>query len=117
MDYLRDGMLILKYEEQQNAVYAADRAFPVEFEGHEAWAINKALSNSRIFETFGSQERPLWILFSYKAGIWRYSLYSDVAMLDVSKIAVKYGGGGHAGAAGFQSDRYLLKDVSLQVDI
>jgi oligoribonuclease NrnB/cAMP/cGMP phosphodiesterase (DHH superfamily) len=109
-DIKENGEAILAYENQRNATYAEAMAFPVEFEGHEAWAINKALSNSKIFETFGSQERPLWILFRYKAGEWSYSLYSDVAMLDVSKIAVKYGGGGHAGAAGFKSDKYLLKE-------
>jgi oligoribonuclease NrnB/cAMP/cGMP phosphodiesterase (DHH superfamily) len=109
---LAKGETILAYEDQQNATYAKEMAFPVEFEGHEAWAINKALGNSKIFETFGSQERPLWILFSYKAGVWKYSLYANPAALnlDVSQIAVKYGGGGHAGAAGFQSNKYLLKE-------
>jgi nanoRNase/pAp phosphatase (c-di-AMP/oligoRNAs hydrolase) len=83
-------------------------AFPVEFEGHKAWAINKGLSNSKIFETF---KRGLWILFTYKAGTWEYSLYpAPRSGIDVSKIAVKYGGGGHAGAARFQSDKFLLKE-------
>ncbi len=34
-----------------------------------------------------------------------------IGSIDVSKIVVKHGGGGHAGAAGFISDKYLLKDV------
>jgi len=88
-------------------------AYPVEFEGHKAWAINKTLSDSKIFESLPeANSRPLWILFSFKAGIWKYSLYSAPdSEIDVSKIAVKYGGGGHVGAAGFQSDKYLLEDV------
>lgn len=107
------GYIILKYEAQQNAVYAKAAAFPVEFDGHKAWAINKAVGNSKIFESLSSQDRPLWILFRYKAGMWRYSLYSAPSSgIDVSKIAGKYGGGGHAGAAGFQSDKYLLKDIA-----
>lgn len=111
--FIKHGSVILTYEQQQNTAYAKAMAFPVEFEGHKAWAINKALSNSKIFETIEkAEERPLWILFSYKAGIWRYSLYANPAALDldVSKLAVKYGGGGHAGAAGFQSNKYLLKE-------
>lgn len=112
---LKKGTAILDYEEQQSAIYAEAMAFPVEFEGHKAWAINKALSNSKIFEkTFpDALKRPLWILFSYKAGVWKYSLYCfPLSGIDVSKIAVKYGGGGHAGAAGFQSEKYLLQEVS-----
>jgi oligoribonuclease NrnB/cAMP/cGMP phosphodiesterase (DHH superfamily) len=110
---IKEGHLLLKYEEQQNATYAKAMAFPVKFEGCDAWSINKALSNSKIFETLlDAHERPLWILFSYKAGVWRYSLYSaPESGLDVSKIAAKYDGGGHAGAAGFQSDKYLLKEI------
>jgi len=109
------GATILDYEYQRNTIYAEEMAFPVEFEGNKAWAINKALSNSLIFETIeNSDERPLWILFRYRAGIWKYSLYSAPdSGLDISIIAAKYGGGGHAGAAGFQSEKYLLEEVKL----
>jgi oligoribonuclease NrnB/cAMP/cGMP phosphodiesterase (DHH superfamily) len=108
-----NGECIVEYESQRNQTYAKSMIFQVEFEGHDAWAINKALSNSKIFETIeNSDERPLWILFNYKAGIWKYSLYSAPdSGIDVSKIAGKHGGGGHANAAGFQSDEYLLKNI------
>lgn len=110
---IEEGRTVLIYENQRNQTYAKEMAFKVEFEGHKTWAINKALSNSKIFETIENvEERPLWILFSYKAKIWRYSIYSAPdSGLDVSKIAAKYGGGGHAGAAGFQSDKYLLTET------
>lgn len=112
-DIIKTGHIVYTYEKQQNTTYAEAMAFPVEFEGHKAWAINKALSNSKIFETIeNAKDRPLWILFSYKVGLWKYSLYSSPdSGLDVSKIAAKYGGGGHAGAAGFQSDKYLLTET------
>lgn len=113
-DIKDNGACILEYENQRNTAYAKAMAFPVKFEGHEAWAINKALSNSKIFDTIEkAEDRPLWIFFSYKAGIWRYSIYSAPdSGIDVSQIAVKYGGGGHAGAAGFQSDKYLLTEAA-----
>lgn len=107
------GKTLIEHERRQNYIYAEAMAFPVEFEGHKAWAINKALSNSRIFETAfpNALKRPLWILFSYRAGVWRYGLYSAPdGGIDVSKIAAKHGGGGHAGAAGFQSNKYLLSE-------
>lgn len=113
-DMIAVGRHVLNYEKSRNTAYAEAMAFPVEFEGHKAWAINKALSNSKIFETIkDSHKRPLWILFSYRDGIWKYSLYSAPdSGIDVSEIAVKYGGGGHAGAAGFQSEKYLLEGNS-----
>jgi len=49
-------------------------------------------------------------LFGLKNGAWKYSLYAAPdSGIDVSKIAVKYGGGGHVGAAGFKSNKYLLQ--------
>lgn len=114
-DIRLNGEIILKYEIQRNIIYAREMAFPVEFEGHKAWAINKALSNSQIFEKLeGSDERPLWILFRYKEGVWSYSLYSAPSSgIDISEITVKHGGGDHAGAAGFKSDKYLLEEKLL----
>lgn len=112
----QDGSPISLYDLRQTEDYAREMAFPVEFEGHKAWAINKALSNSQIFETLeGSDERPLWILFSFRDGVWKYSLrLASGSVIDVSEIALKYGGGGHADAAGFKSDKYLLKNISLK---
>lgn len=109
LDIIKSGHIVSRYENQRNITYAKDMAFPVEFEGHKAWAINKALSNSKIFETIkNGHERPLWILFSCRAGTWKYTLYSHEGSIDVSKIAVKHGGGGHAGAAGFQSQENIF---------
>jgi oligoribonuclease NrnB/cAMP/cGMP phosphodiesterase (DHH superfamily) len=33
--------------------------------------------------------------------VWKFSLYNDNGKVDCSQIAKQYGGGGHAGAAGF----------------
>ncbi len=109
----KTGEELIKYERIQSAIYSKSRAYPVEFEGHKAWAINKALGNSKIFETIpNANKRPLWILFSYKAGIWKYSLRrAPNSGIDISKIVVKYRGGGHAGDASFTSDKYLLDDM------
>ena len=42
--------------------------------------------------------------FHYKDGKWRFSLYNDDGKVDCSKIAKRFGGGGHKGAAGFIVD-------------
>jgi oligoribonuclease NrnB/cAMP/cGMP phosphodiesterase (DHH superfamily) len=42
--------------------------------------------------------------FWYKDGKWIFSLYNDNGLVDCSKIAKQYNGGGHKGAAGFIID-------------
>lgn len=39
--------------------------------------------------------------FWYQNGKWKFSLYNDNGLVDVSVIAKQYGGGGHKGASGF----------------
>ncbi len=38
-------------------------------------------------------------------------MYTENPKIDVSLIAVKYGGGGHRGAAGFTVSEFLFKEV------
>ena len=44
------------------------------------------------------------LTFSWRKGQWTVSMYSDKPDIDVSVIAKNNGGGGHKGAAGFQTD-------------
>jgi len=49
------------------------------------------------------------MVFAYsKKGHWNIGMYTDKDGVHVGNIAKKYGGGGHAGAAGFQIKNYLL---------
>ena len=45
----------------------------------------------------------------YQKGNWMYSLYNDNGLIDCSDICKSRGGGGHKGAAGFQSDKFLTE--------
>ena len=47
--------------------------------------------------------------FSYDGEKWTYSLRSEKA--DCSELASKYGGGGHKGAAGFNSTDFGLNKI------
>jgi len=49
------------------------------------------------------------ILFSWAKTKWKVSLFSIGHHADVSKIAVKHGGGGHPGASGFHCDKLPFK--------
>ena len=45
--------------------------------------------------------------FSFDGESWNYSLRST--KIDCSKVAMKYGGGGHKGAAGFNNSDFVLR--------
>ena len=50
----------------------------------------------------------VWVFNGTK---YSYSIFSSNLNVDCSKIAEKYSGGGHKGAAGFSSDELLFKRV------
>ena len=55
----------------------------------------------------GSYDILMPFSFNGRNGTWTYSMYSKT--VDVSEIAKKYGGGGHKGAAGFNTNRLIFE--------
>ena len=106
---LSHGETILAYQNTQNAVYAKGMAYEAEFEGHRAIIINRAYGNSQLFDSvYDPEKHDIMIVFGVKPKEFKYSLYSVKPEIDVSEIAKKYGGGGHAGAAGFFSETQII---------
>lgn len=94
------GKELLKYKEQklQNLLTSAER---VEFEGYQVYAVNTPIYYSEIANLVCTTFKvPFGISWYYRSGRIHVSLRS-LGKVDVSKIAVKYGSGGHARAAGF----------------
>jgi oligoribonuclease NrnB/cAMP/cGMP phosphodiesterase (DHH superfamily) len=103
------GAVLIEYQQKQDEMYAKGMSFEATFEGLRAIAINKAFCNSKVFDSvYDPEKHDVMIAFGLKDGDWKYSLYSTKPEIDVSKLAVKYGGGGHAGASGFYSKEYVL---------
>jgi oligoribonuclease NrnB/cAMP/cGMP phosphodiesterase (DHH superfamily) len=102
-DYLvKAGQFILLYVENHYARVADATAFEVQFEGLRFIAANAPKANSNLFDTvFDPQRHDAMMLFYWSADQWVVGLYGD-GDPDLSEIAVRYGGGGHAGAAGFE---------------
>ena len=101
----QDGEAILRYLKADNEKYARKHFFNLEFEGHRAVAINRGGANTQLFESvFDSQYCSLMIAFVLQRDKWSVSLYSEKDGPDVSEIAKKHNGGGHAHAAGFVCD-------------
>lgn len=77
--------------------------FETEFEGYRAICCNTSEKNSLFFDSVKDEEYDLLIPFTYngKTKVWDISLYTTKEDIDCSKIAIKYGGGGHIQASGF----------------
>ena len=104
---INEGRIMHKYRNAWARSYCKSIGFEVEFEGYRCFAINLGLCNSEYFISVCDEGYDILVAFSYNGVNWKYSLYS--CTVDVSKIAEKYAGGGHAGAAGFYNDKLLLE--------
>jgi len=109
-DLIREGKTMIKFRDGWAADVCKSKGFEVMFEGHKAYALNLPNCNSEYFDSINDGSYDILIPFSYNGEKWTYSLYSKT--VDVSELAKKYGGGGHASASGFVSDSLLLKKNS-----
>ncbi len=100
------GRDLLIYRDNWAKEYCDYCGFETEFEGHKCFAMNLAMISSDHFKSVDEKEYDMFIGFSYNGETWNYSLRST--KVDCSQIAIKYGGGGHKGAAGFNSDKLLF---------
>lgn len=78
--------------------------FTIQFEGFTLLACNTARYNSQLFAAGLKPEHDGCFGFNWdgQKKEWRVSLYSDKPGIDLSVVAMKYGGGGHRGACGFR---------------
>lgn len=64
-------------------------------------------------ELFDDAKHDLMLVFGYNGTNWKYGLYAPSGSdIDVSVIAKKHGGGGHAKASGFVTDELMAELVS-----
>jgi len=98
-EYIKAGKVILDYQ-AHIIKRALNDAEIVRFHGKKAAAVNSAILKSEIGHAFYTTLAPIAIIWSERNNRIFVSLRSS-RKLNVSKIAKKYGGGGHRGAAGF----------------
>jgi len=111
-DWLNTGAMLLGYQESQNKGLMYSKAFEAEFAGCRAVLVNQ-LGNSEMFKAlYDPDKHDLMVTFQLiKGQYWSVSLYTTNPELHCGELAKKLGhagprpsGGGHAGAAGFQTD-------------
>lgn len=100
-----DGAVMGQYKQSWSKNYCKVYGFEKDFEGYKAYVINLGFAGSDSFIGVDVDKYDLLISCAYDGQKWNYSLRSS--KIDVSEIAQKYGGG-HKGAAGFVSDKFLF---------
>lgn len=86
---------------RSRVIMYAEMAELIEFEGHTIYAVNAPREvRSELGHVLALKTNSFSLIFTYENKKWKCSLRS-VNDFDVSKIAEKYGGGGHKNAAGF----------------
>lgn len=104
------GEAIQRHVEKQSDIHIR-KGFKGKFSNMPAYFINRG-ENSRIFEKYEeAKDADLWVSYThYKGTYWIISLYSIKPNIHCGEIAKWLGeagpipsGGGHAGAAGFQT--------------
>ena len=100
------GEAILKYLSVEAKQLYESLSFPFILNGLKGIAINRTRFNPTSYGIDYS-EYDFCACFAYDGEKWHWSLYND-GDTDVSVIAKSFGGGGHAGAAGFITDDLSL---------
>lgn len=98
-EYLKYGKILLKYQDKMmdKALRGAES---VMFEGHKAYVINTPRFTTGIGKKLALMHPPIGIRWSEGEGKVKFSLRSD-GTVDVSKLAERFGGGGHKASAAF----------------
>lgn len=96
------GVVVLHHQKLHNRKMAEAQAFTTKLGGLTLLAANYTGVNSKFFDgLFDPTVHDAVLLFSWKKDKWICSMYTSKPGVDVSAVAKKYSGGGHAGAAGF----------------
>jgi hypothetical protein len=100
---IQRGKTIQSYLDVTNAQIITERGFDVTFEGLTFRALNVARCNSMTFTASLKPHHDGCLGYFWNGKVWKFSLYGIPGKEhhDLSKIAVKYGGGGHKSACGF----------------
>lgn len=96
------GRAILSYIHNRNYRLVRAEAFVSEFEGYKCICANIPQGYSEFYDSLDNlDEFDIMVnFFMNKKNCWNLSFYTARDDIDVSKVAAKFGGGGHAKAAG-----------------
>ncbi|HDO23744.1 MAG TPA: hypothetical protein ENG99_00835 [bacterium] len=104
--YIEEGLVVEKYKEKI-LDKILDKAEKASLEGKKAWVVNSPVFGSEIGGILVKNKNTIGVIWSYRNGEINVSVRSKKKLADVSKIAQKFGGGGHRNAAGFSVSKKI----------
>ena len=106
--FIDDGSVIAKYLDSRDLKFLEEKGYELEIDGLKGICMNHDGNSYSFGDRFEEYDFVMDFHYDGKEKVWTYSLYTSKSNVDVSVIAKKYGGGGHAKAAGFQSKKPLF---------
>lgn len=85
-------------------------AFNLVFEGLTFLAMNGSGGSTHLEEIVKPTHDAI-MMFRFNGNQWSVSMYGVGKDIDLSRIALKYGGGGHANACGFRTDTISMVEL------
>lgn len=100
---LEQGKALQYYKQKEDESIIKNNGFELKWEELNFLVLNSARFNSLSFDSRVTKDHDALLGFKWTGDKWIISLYHTPfnKEIDLSKIAIKYGGGGHKGACGF----------------
>lgn len=106
-ELIRRGEIVKSYHNNQCKDVRNTYGYESTVEGYTALIINRDGNSSLFGDQFNQYD--VCIRWTFNGERYVYSIFTSKDDIDVSKIAEKFGGGGHKRAAGFSSVELLFK--------
>lgn len=110
LNIVSEGNIAVNYRTKLMGDLISKYGFESEIDGYSAFCFNQGDISSFDFESIGMENYDVIIGFVSNGYEYVYSLRT-VKNIDVSKIALKYGGGGHPKSAGFHHKDLIVHPI------
>lgn len=108
---IKDGKTAIQYRDKCNEKLINNWSYWTEFEGYKAIVCNVGNASSNVFNSV-KEDYDIMLACVYDGKLWSVSIYTKRKDIDVSEIAVKYKGGGHPQASGFNVTKLPFKRIN-----
>ena len=102
---LNMGNIAMAYKDAR-CEYIMKNSFEYELEGLKLICINQNVEDTYSFASVRKPEHDAAVWFYFTGKKWKWSIRSLKDGIDVTPVARKFGGGGHAGACGFTAAEF-----------
>ena len=114
-NFIDSGEIIYNYKKNEYKEYGKDNSYVKNIWGLKVLCMNTCFGglSLQLPKIYNPKKHDMILTYYYNGKCWCYGFYTDSKNhpeIDCSQIAIKYGGGGHKGAAGATLN-YLLEEL------